>query len=129
MSNRLQLILSAFLLVIASYTPFTFAASEYIEEIIVTAQKREQNLQDTPISVTAFTGDVIEALGFRQSVDITAQTPNFSVGYPNGDTGVPAPFIRGVGLNSDDAKSKNPILSVPPLVSSKTITLYIFSRL
>ena len=68
-----------------------------MEEIIVTAQKREQNLQQTPISVTAFTGDAIEKLGIRQSVDVAAQTPNFNVGYPNGDTGIPAMFIRGVG--------------------------------
>lgn len=83
--------------------------SGFMEEIIVTAQKREQRLQDTPVSVTAFTGDAIEALGFRQSVDITAQTPNFSVGYPNGDTGVPAPFIRGVGLNDFGVLNQGPI--------------------
>jgi len=86
-----------------------FAASEMMEEVIVTAQKREENLQDTPISVTAFTADAIEVLGFRQSVDITAQTPNFSVGYPNGDTGVPAPFMRGVGLNDFGVLNQGPI--------------------
>ncbi len=80
-----------------------------IEEIIVTAQKREENLQETPVSVTAFTAGAIEALGFRQSVDITAQTPNFSVGYPNGDTGVPAPFIRGVGLNDFGVLNQGPV--------------------
>ncbi len=80
-----------------------------IEEVIVTAQKREERLQEAPVSVTAFTGDAIEALGFRQSVDITAQTPNFSVGYPNGDTGVPAPFIRGVGLNDFGVLNQGPI--------------------
>ncbi|MDZ7669481.1 MAG: TonB-dependent receptor [Gammaproteobacteria bacterium] len=80
-----------------------------IEEVIVTAQRREENLQETPVSVTAFTGATIEALGFRQSVDITAQTPNFSVGYPNGDTGVPAPFIRGVGLNDFGVLNQGPV--------------------
>ena len=83
--------------------------SALIEEVVVTALKREESLQDTPVSVTAFTGDAIEALGFRQSVDITAQTPNFSVGYPNGDTGVPAPFIRGVGLNDFGVLNQGPI--------------------
>jgi len=82
-----------------------------IEEVTVTAQKREGTLQETPISITAFTGDAIEALGFRQSVDITAQTPNFNVGYPNGDTGVPAPFIRGVGLNDFGVLNQGPIAS------------------
>ena len=66
-----------------------YAASTMIEEIVVTAQKRSENLQDTPISVTAFTAEAIDALGFRQSVDVTAQTPNYSVGYPNGDTVCP----------------------------------------
>jgi iron complex outermembrane recepter protein len=80
-----------------------------IEEIIVTAQRREENLQEIPVSVTAFTGTTIQALGFRQSVDITAQTPNFSVGYPNGDTGVPAPFIRGVGLNDFGVLNQGPV--------------------
>ncbi len=84
-------------------------SSGMIEEIIVTAQKREESLQETPVSVTAFTADAIQALGFRQSVDITAQTPNFSVGYPNGDTGVPAPFIRGVGLNDFGVLNQGPI--------------------
>ena len=85
------------------------AESPMMEEVIVTAQKREGNLQETPISITAFTGETIEALGFRQSVDVTAQTPNFSVGYPNGDTGVPAPFIRGVGLNDFGVLNQGPI--------------------
>ncbi len=94
------------------FTPNVLAADAtagLIEEVVVTAQKREENLQETPVSVTAFTSEAIEALGFRQSVDITAQTPNFSVGYPNGDTGVPAPFIRGVGLNDFGVLNQGPI--------------------
>lgn len=79
--------------------PYMASAEQVMEEVIVTAQKREQNLQDTPISVTAFTGDALQKLGLRQSVDVTAQTPNFSVGFPNGETGIPALFIRGVGLS------------------------------
>ena len=106
--SRLLFILSCFILAF-SHFPQVFAAENVIEEVIVTAQKREQNLQETPVSVTAFSGDTIEALGFRQSVDITAQTPNFSVGYPNGDTGVPAPFIRGVGLNDFGVLNQGPI--------------------
>lgn len=84
-------------------------SSQVIEEVIVTAERREESLQDTPLSISAFTGDAIIALGFRQSVDITAQTPNFSVGYPNGDTGVPAPFIRGVGLNDFGVLNQGPV--------------------
>jgi iron complex outermembrane recepter protein len=96
-------------LLVASYS--VIAQQSVIEEVIVTAQKRQQHLQDTPVSVTAFSGRAIEALGFRQSVDIADQTPNFSVGYPNGDTGVPAMFIRGVGLNDFAVLNQGPIAS------------------
>ncbi len=93
----------------ASFTAFAESTSPLIEEIVVTAEKREENLQDVPVSVSAFTGDTIEKLGLRQSVDITAQTPNFSVGYPNGDGGIPALFIRGVGLNDFGVLNQGPV--------------------
>ena len=104
-----QVALCAAIIFPASQALSQTANSGLIEEIIVTAQKREERLQEVPVSVTAFSGDAIEALGFRQSVDITAQTPNFSVGYPNGDTGVPAPFIRGVGLNDFGVLNQGPV--------------------
>ncbi len=100
-----------------------------IEEIIVTAQKREENLQTTPVSVTAFSAEMIQALGFRQSVDVTAQTPNFSVGYPNGDTGVPAPFIRGVGLNDFGVLNQGPIAAYTDEVYISSNAAQIFQLL
>ena len=54
-------------------------ASELLEEVVVTAQKREQSLQDVGISVTAFSGDQMSALGFTDTVDIALQTPGLSV--------------------------------------------------
>jgi len=51
------------------------ARSSILEEVVVTAQKREQSLQDVGIAVSAFTGDQIEKLGVTQSVDIAAFTP------------------------------------------------------
>lgn len=50
-----------------------------LEEIIVTAQKREQKLQDVGISVTAFSGDQISELGYTDTVDITAQVPGLQL--------------------------------------------------
>ena len=55
------------------------AQSTIIEEIIVTAQKREQSLQDVPISVTAFSGDMVDDFGFEDTRDIFYQTPNVSI--------------------------------------------------
>lgn len=53
--------------------------SAVLEEIIVTAQKREQSLQDVGISVSAMTGSQLESLGFTHTVDITQQIPGFNM--------------------------------------------------
>ena len=55
------------------------ASAQLIDEIRVTAQKREQNLQDVGISVTALSGEQLEQLGFVNSVDIIAQSPGVEV--------------------------------------------------
>ena len=52
--------------------------SEGIEEIIVTAQRREQNLQDVPISINAFTSDAIEKFMFSDVGEYLIRTPNAS---------------------------------------------------
>ena len=49
---------------------------EALEEIVVTAQRREQNLQDVPVSVTAFTGAAVEQGNIRAARDYLALTPN-----------------------------------------------------
>jgi len=43
-----------------------------LEEVIVTAQKREENLQETPIAITALTSDAIERLGITSFADVAA---------------------------------------------------------
>jgi len=50
-----------------------------LEEVVVTAQKREQNLQDVPIAVTAFTGEQMDAFGVQQSFDIATWTPGVHI--------------------------------------------------
>lgn len=45
-----------------------------LEEIVVTARKREESLQDVPLSVTAFTADQIDRAGFKNLEDISMQT-------------------------------------------------------
>ena len=47
-----------------------------LEEIVVTAQRREQNLQEVPVSVTVFTGAVVEQGNIRAARDYLALTPN-----------------------------------------------------
>jgi len=50
-----------------------------IEELVVTAQKREQSMQDVGISVSAFSGDQMKALGVTNTVEITQQVPGLQV--------------------------------------------------
>src|SRR6188768_780647 len=69
-----------------------------LEEIVVTAQFREQNLQDTPIAITAVNAALLEARGQTNIAQIAAQAPNVSLRPQpqNGGSGLIA-YIRGVG--------------------------------
>ena len=71
-----------------------------LEEITVTARKRAETLQDTPVSVTAFTGNNMEARGFTDVSQISDYTPNvqFDTTAPlSGGSNAATIFIRGVG--------------------------------
>jgi len=55
------------------------AAQGVLEEIIVTAQKREQNIQDVGISINAFTGAQMRDLGIERSYDIARMSPGVHI--------------------------------------------------
>ena len=76
------------------------AAYPQIEEIVVTAQKREENLQDTPIAITAFTEEALEARMISDISKLADFTPNviFDTTAPiSGLSNGAAVFIRGIG--------------------------------
>ena len=76
------------------------AAAEVLEEVVVTAQRREQNLQDVGISVSALGGSAVKALGMRTTSDLTAHMPNVQMFDAVGGPGMNVSLaIRGVGLN------------------------------
>ncbi|MEH6549778.1 MAG: TonB-dependent receptor [Pseudomonadales bacterium] len=91
-------------------TLFTQAQAQVLEEVVVTAQKREQSLQDVGISITAFTGDDVRKLGWEQPVDLASQTPGLSIGNALGSSN-PAITIRGVGINDFNVNT-NPGVAV-----------------
>ncbi|HAU69462.1 MAG TPA: hypothetical protein DCW52_13820 [Gammaproteobacteria bacterium] len=83
-------------------------AQSVLEEIVVTAQKRSQSLQDVGISVTAYTGDQMTALGFTDSIDLIAQTPGLEAnGFGGG--AIQTFSIRGVGQNDFAPNQEAPI--------------------
>ena len=53
-------------------------SAQALDEIVVTARKREESLQDVPISVTAFSGARLSELQIRNATDIAEFTPGFS---------------------------------------------------
>ncbi|MCK9506250.1 MAG: TonB-dependent receptor [Porticoccaceae bacterium] len=69
-------------------------AQPALEEIIVTAQKRAQDLQDVAIAVTAIQGDELTNAGIDSQRALSMMTPNVVV---NVNADYVAPYIRGVG--------------------------------
>ena len=84
------------------------ALAQELEEITVTAQKREQNIQDVPISITAISGDEVKNLGFNSAADIQYQTPGLIVSYSSTNA-IPNFVLRGVGLNDFTAIQSSPV--------------------
>jgi iron complex outermembrane receptor protein len=72
-----------------------------IETIIVTAQKREQSLQDVPIVVTAVSEQLLQDAGVRDIKDLTLLTPGLIVTSTSNET-VTTARIRGIGTVGDN---------------------------
>ncbi len=73
--GRPKVLSTAILLSIASFN----INAAVLEEIVVTAQKREQSLQDVGVSVSAFSGDQMKALGVTNSTEIVQQVPGLQL--------------------------------------------------
>ena len=95
--SQITLILTGILLAMPAWAQNTSGQQEtrILEEVTVTAQKREQSLQDVPLTVTAFSGDFITENGVQDIRDIQGLTPNLSI-KSRGDTEASV-FIRGIG--------------------------------
>ncbi len=74
------------------------AAQPVLEEVKVTARKRVENLQDTPISITAISGDLIQQAKLFNVADIEQRTPNLAItASNNGVSSALQAYLRGVG--------------------------------
>lgn len=131
-SLRGSVILATLILVVSSVA--TLAAdnkADVLEEVVVTAQKREQNLQDVPISMSAVTEKSIEQLGIQDFRQWANYVPGVQVSYGlNSRRGGPIAVIRGVtnqvrgGLGDNTANSTSaytigeiPVFSVSPAMT------------
>jgi len=67
-----------------------------LEEIVVTATKRAESLQEVPIAVTAYSGELIQNLAIADIEGLAVQTPSFAFSKAGGEAQI---YIRGVGTN------------------------------
>ncbi|MBT4518442.1 MAG: TonB-dependent receptor plug domain-containing protein, partial [Halieaceae bacterium] len=100
-------------------------AQPMLEEVVVTAQKRTESLQDVPISVNAVAGDKMMEAGITNMEALTAYVPNFSMnqtGLTSNITirgissGVNQAFEQSVGMYVDDIYYGRAQLARSPLL-------------
>lgn len=83
--------------------------AEADEEIVVTAQRRDQNLQDVPVTVTTFGAQEIQEARIQEVQDVVARTPGLN--YDAFPSGQPRLHIRGIG-SSDRGAAGDPSAGV-----------------
>lgn len=79
-------------------------ASTEVEELIVTAQKREQAAIDVPMALTAYSGERLQALGVEDFADLSKMTPGFEVQDQSPNN--PGFVMRGITSDSTDSFSE-----------------------
>ncbi len=86
------------LLLMAGAVQAQSGGARVIEEVIITAQKTEQSIQDVPISVTAVDGDFMQEAGIGDLKELSVYVPNVRIDA--NDPGSPQIFVRGFGTNT-----------------------------
>jgi len=125
---------SALLLTTVLAMGATEVAAQQLEEIIVTARKRAENLQDIPLTITAFTAESIERQNIKSAQDVIKFTPglNYDKGFAPQDTRISIrglPVVRGkppVGILLDGIDISSESLSTAggsSLVNVKLVDL------
>ncbi|MBL4826169.1 MAG: TonB-dependent receptor [Spongiibacteraceae bacterium] len=78
-----------------------------LEEVMVTAQKRDQSIEDIGMSISAYTGDQLDALGFSETADMANLVPGLTLA--KSFQGTPIYTLRGVGFNTPNLSSTSPV--------------------
>ena len=94
------------LVVFVLLLPSSLAGARVLEEVVVTAQKRAQSLQDVGIAVTSFSGESLRSAGVQSQEDLSVLVPNLD--YNNNG---PAPWyrVRGEGVTVFNDTAETPV--------------------
>ncbi|WP_370305528.1 TonB-dependent receptor [Sinimarinibacterium flocculans] len=91
--------IAPFTQIMLTVAPQTVHAAEapVIEEIVVTARRREENLLDVPASVSAFSTAQLEQRGTQDIIELSQLVPNVTLEVSRSSNTTLTPFIRGIG--------------------------------
>ena len=108
----------------ASSVSGLYAEELVLEEIVVTAQKREQSLAEVPVAVSAITGETVrEYLGGAQDIRaLAARVPGLNIETSNGRT-QPRFYLRGLGNIDFDVNANQPVAMIFDEISLENNTL------
>lgn len=116
--------------VAAPTTSFAQSRGSVLEEVMVTAQKREQSAEDVGIAISAFSGDQLEALNFNNAADVSMQSPNVEIRRHFVGKGLTTNlFIRGVGNTDLNNGAESPVAAFVDefyMISSSTVDFSLF---
>lgn len=94
---------------VALAVPSAVIAQEFtLEEIVVTAQKRAQNMNDVGVAISAFSGEQMKELGISNATDMAAHTPGLVLTETQ-PAGIPIYTIRGVGFDDISVSSSSTV--------------------
>jgi len=104
--------------------PATAAMEGILEEIVVTAQKREQALQDVPISVATVSGEEVSAIfaGSEDVLGLSARVPGLYAESSNGRA-APRFYLRGLGNIDFDLAASQPVSFIMDEVVMENVVL------
>jgi iron complex outermembrane receptor protein len=105
--------------VVAQETAPAGANAATVEELIVTARRREESLKDVPVAVSAFSAETLERQGGTDITVLSQTTPNITVQTARGSNSTLISYIRGIG-------QQDPLWGYEPGVGLYVDDVYIY---
>ncbi len=89
-------VLAAVAAVPASIPAISFAQNAQLEEVMITATRRQTDVQDVALAVTAISGEALESANIENLEDLTGTVPNVLIAGGNGGTTSASFYMRGI---------------------------------
>lgn len=93
----------------SAFAQASAASEEGVSEIVVTAQKRSESVQDVPLSITALSGDSIDKQQIHTLEGLQSLVPNLYLGQALSGSTTPKMFLRGIGVDNQVFSFDSPI--------------------